>query len=71
MAGQSGWSDQHRRRWLIGNSEAKARPKQTKNNGRTGMTKPDLMAMPRSTLPAAPCFRCGARGWCDHRAPEA
>lgn len=23
-------------------------------------------AAPRSNLPDAPCFRCGARGWCGH-----
>ena len=23
-------------------------------------------AAPRSSLPAEPCFRCGARGWCGH-----
>jgi hypothetical protein len=24
----------------------------------------------RTTLPEAPCFNCGARGWCRHRKPE-
>ena len=23
----------------------------------------------RSPLPDAPCFRCEARGWCEHRQP--
>jgi hypothetical protein len=27
------------------------------------------MAMNRSPLPSEPCWRCQARGWCEHR-PE-
>jgi hypothetical protein len=37
---------------------------------RTSLANNKIDAALRSTLPAAPCFRCNARGWCDHRSAE-
>lgn len=33
------------------------------------MTDEELDAI-RSPLPDTNCFRCGARGWCEHRRPN-
>lgn len=42
------------------------RPFRHKTNGPAVKQHPD--AKPTG-LPAEPCFKCGARGWCDHRGP--
>lgn len=34
-----------------------------------GRLRPDAYVAPVTDLPDANCFKCGARGWCDHRRP--
>ena len=53
---------------LLATSAAEAARKAV--GGNMGLTGPALALVraQRSTgLPDAPCARCGARGWCDHR----
>jgi hypothetical protein len=38
---------------------------------RTSLANNKIDASLRTPLPDAPCFKCGDRGWCAHRSPEA
>lgn len=44
--------------------------RRTKGQSRLKLSDDEIEGQ-RTTLPTAPCFHCGDRGWCAHRDPYA